>query len=147
MPAAVYPMQAKRLQSLTSVPIEHGIEAASQGWREGAPLIGVAGKLTEASADPTQAEGIALKAATGVTNTPVMYVPLNRGLVIEISVNAQVTVANMHIAYGLVETSNVWILDLTETTATFGRIVEIADDMKAVDNPRVLIVPTLAIIE
>lgn len=147
MPAAIYPMKVVRLQMGGSVPIEHGVEAATQSWREGAPLVGVSGKLTEVSADPTQAVGIALKAASGVTDAPVMYAPFNRNVVIEISVNAQVTVANMHIAYGIVESSNIWILDLTETTATFGRIIEIPDDQKAVDNPRVLIVPTLAIIE
>lgn len=142
MPAAIYPMRVVRLQNMTSIPIEHGVEAATQSWREGAPLLGVAGKLTEASADPALARGIALKAASGVTDAPVMYSPLMPGVVIEISVNAQVTVANMHIAYGIVESNNIWILDLSETTVLFGTIVEIPLDQRAVDNPRVLIVPS-----
>jgi hypothetical protein len=56
-----------------------GIEAASQTWKIGAPLVNSSGKLAEASTSTSAKSGIigiALAPASGITNNPVQYVPL-----------------------------------------------------------------------
>jgi len=59
--------------------VQHGIEAASQTWKVGAPLVNSSGSLAEATTGTTGYAGLivgfALGPATGVTGADVMFVP------------------------------------------------------------------------
>lgn len=60
--------------------IMHGIEAAGQTWKVGAPLVNSSGSLAEATTGTTGYAGLiigfALAPASGVTATDVMFVPV-----------------------------------------------------------------------
>lgn len=56
-----------------------GIEAASQSYKKGSPLINSSGSLATAAADPTAMRGIALTDASGTTGARVEYWPLKAG--------------------------------------------------------------------
>lgn len=59
--------------------VQHGIEAASQTWKVGAPLVNSSGSLAEATTGTTGYAGLiigfALAPATGVTGTDVEFFP------------------------------------------------------------------------
>ena len=60
--------------------VMHGIEAASQTWKVGAPLVNSSGSLAEATTATTGYAGtiigFALAPASGVTATDVLFVPV-----------------------------------------------------------------------
>jgi hypothetical protein len=56
-----------------AAPVEHGLEGATQTWKRGALLVPSSGKLIIGSADPSNIAGVALSAATGVTDADTMY--------------------------------------------------------------------------
>lgn len=64
--------------------ILHGIEAASQTWKVGAPLVNSSGSLVEATTGTGGYAGtiigFALAPATGVTGADVTFVPALQGL-------------------------------------------------------------------
>ena len=64
--------------------ILHGIEAASQTWKVGAPLVNSSGSLAEATTGTGGYAGtiigFALAPATGVTGADVTFVPALQGL-------------------------------------------------------------------
>lgn len=155
MPNARTSMFVARLNGKTSVVPAHGIEAASSAWKKGALLVNSSGKLAEAGADPTVSLGVALTAATGVTDKPVMYVPMSQDVEFEISADrsgalgtGQVTEGNLNGEFGVArDTNGIWYLDLDETTTRVFRITEIPKGMTGVNMPRVIVKPLLAIIE
>ena len=88
MAANIQPLAYVEGEGTYSIPIEHGIETASQTYKKGTPLIATSGALLTASANPTAVVGIALANATGVTGADVPFVPaLGDSLIFEGSVD------------------------------------------------------------
>lgn len=106
-----------------------GIEAASQTYKQGAPLVNSSGKLVEASANPTAIIGIALAAATGVTNTQVLYYPaIQDGYFFLISIDkasaqggalAVLAATTIYSTFGITKdaTTGFWYLDVDKSAA------------------------------
>lgn len=128
-----------------SVPVntENGIEAATQSWQPGAPLIRSSGKLAEAADDPTAAiVGFACAPATGVTDTPVSYIPAWPGIEFEATLEDQsggdhaLTQASMFVAYSVRQrTSNgAWYLDFNDTTNLGAIVVGLVDPIGTVQG-------------
>lgn len=113
-------------QSNLGVP---GIEAASQTYKVGAPLVTSSGKLQEASANPTAIIGIALSAATGVTNSTVLYYPaVQDTFLFLISIDkasaqggalAVLAQTNVYATFGITKdsTTGFWYLDVDKSGA------------------------------
>jgi hypothetical protein len=70
-------------------PVWHGIEAASQSWKAGMPLINSSGSLAIAATLPTLGTviGISIAAATGVTGADVPFTPILNGMLWEITLD------------------------------------------------------------
>lgn len=62
------------------------IEAASQSWKAGALLILSSGKVATAGTAPSTVSFIAMKDATGTTNSPVLAWPIMPGRLYEMTV-------------------------------------------------------------
>ena len=78
--------------------VEHGLEAASQTWKVGAPLVNSSGSLAEASTGTTGYAGLiigfALAPATGTTGADVMFVPALQGLCLSGTVDGTLSGSN-----------------------------------------------------
>lgn len=86
--AGIQPIGAVRTEGLYSIPIEHGVEAASQSYKKGMLLIYSSGKLTVWTADADNIVGISCSAATGVTSADVPYIPaLPDSIIFEVSMD------------------------------------------------------------
>lgn len=72
-PIAVWGLELLREGTLT------GIEASTQSYKKGSPLINSSGSLATAAADPTALRGIAKKDASGTTGAVVEYWPIKAG--------------------------------------------------------------------
>jgi hypothetical protein len=78
--------------------ILHGIEAAGQTWKVGAPLVNSSGSLAEATTGTTGYAGLivgfALAPATGVTGTDAMFVPTLSSLTFSGTVDGTLVATN-----------------------------------------------------
>ena len=112
-------------------------EAASQTFKVGDPLIlqttaDKGHQVKISAADPTAGTvvGIAMNAASGVENTPVVVAMLDEQAEFAVLVQDTGALDNDDIGdeYGIVAdgTNQIWRLDLTETTAKVFRIVDFA---------------------
>jgi hypothetical protein len=109
---------------LVSTPILEGPEAASQTFKQGAVLVDSAGKVAEASNDPTASIlGIALHDASGTTDQTVMFVPALPHVVFEATLEDQATgdhalvQTNCWQDYGLKKTAaGLWYIDENDGT-------------------------------
>src|SRR5258708_6176670 len=76
----------------------HGIEAATQTWKVGAPLVNSSGSLVEATTGTTGYAGLiigfALAPATGVTGADVEFVPALQGLCFAGTVDGTLSASN-----------------------------------------------------
>jgi hypothetical protein len=102
-----------------------GVEAASQAWLSGAPLIASSGKLAEAATDPIAAIlGFANADASGVTNQGASFIPAGPGLEFEATLENSSTgdlalaLTHMYVKYGLkrITASKLWYVDQNDTS-------------------------------
>jgi hypothetical protein len=105
----------------------HGIEAASQSYKIGAPLVNSSGSLVEASANPTAIIGVALAAATGVTAADIPFMPaVQDSAYFLISIDkasgqagasAKLAQTNVYATYGITKdsTTGFWYLDVDKS--------------------------------
>lgn len=108
------------------IPLEAGVEAASQSWIAGAVLIESSGKIAQAAADPTSAIlGIAAGPATGVTDSQVLYYPAKPGMIFEATFEDQtnedhaLAQSNFYGNFACqVDSSGNWYVDENDTTNT-----------------------------
>lgn len=121
---------AANLFGQNNAPIWHGIEAAGQTYKRGAPLINSSGSLATAADEPSAGTviGIANAAATGTTGSDVPFTPVFNGIIFECtadvasgtSVTGTGTIAQADIwnyfDLSLDTTSGFWYLDQAETT-------------------------------
>lgn len=145
-------LRVARYNGLSFEPVHSGIEAATQTWKKGAPLVYASGKLTEATdaADQAAMAGMAAHVASGVTDTAVKYVPFIPGVVFEVTLmtgaEADFTLVqtNIGLAYGIAKAvSGAWFLDNADTTNPEFRVVGFKDPVGTV-NGRVYAVPLAA---
>ena len=70
-----------------NAPIWHGIEASSQTYKQGTPLINSSGSLATAATLPTLGTvvGISCAKATGVTGADIPFYPILNGSIWEIT--------------------------------------------------------------
>ena len=118
-----------------------GIEVASQDFSAGALLINSSGSLVEASADPTAARGLAVRAASGVTGKVAEYWPIKAGRLYEASFQGTIAQSDINSNVGTVvgDNTNYWVLDPDETE-DICQVVALARGCAIGDvNPRVLI--------
>lgn len=104
-----------------------GIEAGSQSYKTGAPLVNSSGSLAEAGANPTTVIGVALAAATGTTGAQVLYYPaIQDSYLFEISIDkasgqggalAVLAQTNVYATYGITKdgTTGYWYLDVDKS--------------------------------
>jgi hypothetical protein len=85
--AGIQPVAAVRMEGMYSIPVEHGIEAASQSYKKGSLLLYSSGSLAICATNPALCVGISLSAATGVTGADVPFVPILPSLLFEMSVD------------------------------------------------------------
>lgn len=129
--------------------ILHGIEAASQTWKVGAPLVNSSGSLAEASTGTGGYAGtiigFALAPATGVTGADVTFVPALQGLTMAGTVDGTLVATNAPGTGSVAQTavwggiglqkdaaSGLWFL-CTSGTASF-IIVELIDPASTVNG-------------
>lgn len=136
---AVRTMYPHQMEGLTSPPVRHLPENASESFVLGAVLISDNGSnAVEASDDPVaNIIGVSGQAASGTTDDDVLFYPIMRGMLFEVSVGLTAdettgTTATNLIgdAYRMrqVTASGIWYVDITsEGTAPCVRIVEILD--------------------
>ncbi len=98
-------------------------EAAGQTYKAGEFLYTVAGAATVCAADAVSIAGIAQKDATGTTGAEVWIEPIYPDDEVEIVCSTTVAGENVGVGYGLTVASNVWTLDLAETTADAAVII------------------------
>lgn len=151
------PMVLKRISGLESVPIRHGLEKASQTYKQGALLLfdSGTGHLVEASADPTVVQAVAMIPASGVTLRDVPYILPRKGVVFEVSMDESgaqgvypLAQTDMGKKYGAAKdsTTGFWYLDQDETTVL---VFEIVGFVSAIGDitPRVEVEFTLTAME
>jgi len=89
----------------------HGIEAAGQTWKVGAPLVNSSGSLAEATTGTTGYAGLiigfALGPATGVTGADATFTPALQGLTFAGTVDGTLVATNAP-GTGAVAQSGVW---------------------------------------
>jgi len=125
-----------------SIPIGKGIEGASQAYKKGAPLINSSGKLVIASGAPLDTAdsivGFALRDATGVTDSEVLYVPALKGIIVfsamledNVNFNHVLAQANQYTKYVILEdtTSKAWFLDENNTTNGIALVIGFQSDV------------------
>jgi len=131
-----------RMEGLASTPLRSGIEAAGQTWKAGAPLISSSGKLAEAADDVvTGIVGFATTDASGVTDTPVDYVPAVEGIAFEATLEDQsggdyaLTQANLYLSYALRATAGgLWYLDQNDTPNAAATVIQLVDPIGTVQG-------------
>lgn len=78
--------------------IRHGIEAASQTYKAGAPLVNSSGSLAEATTGTTGYAGLiigfALAAATGTTGADILFTPVTSGILFQGTVDGTLVATN-----------------------------------------------------
>jgi hypothetical protein len=94
-----------------------GIEAASQSYKKGSPLIDSSGKIATAGAAPAAVLGIAFTDATGTTNKPLEYWPIKAGRLYEITFNGTIAQTDINTNVGIVKdaTTGYWYCDSGDT--------------------------------
>ena len=151
MAANIAPVAAARMEGLYSIPVEHGVEAASQVYKKGSFLIYSSGKVAIAGANPASILGIAANAATGVTSTDAPYIPVLLQILFELCVDGALVATNapgtgkpsdltIGATYGisLDAASGNWYLDSSKSAANqVARLIEYDSDQSAVINGRV----------
>lgn len=97
-----------------------GIEAASQTYKKGSPLINSSGSLATAAADPTAMRGIAMKDATGTTGARVEYWPLRAGALYEMTFDGTIAQSDIYSNVGIAKdaTTGYWSAVAAETEDT-----------------------------
>lgn len=128
----------------TSVPVRTsgGVEAASQSWKGGAPLIRSSGKLAIGTEDMTSGVvGFACSNATGVTSAAVAYVPAVPGIEFEATLedgtsgDHALAQTDMFVAYGIaVTTAGLWYVDFAETSNVAVVVTEFVDPIGTVQG-------------
>lgn len=126
MAASVFSQNIKVASHGTrGVPQLDGLEASTQSWKAGSPLIMVSGLLTEATdaADQDPVWGFASDPAAGVVNTITSYIPNVPGILYEaILSNAgnaiALTQAMIGLSYAIAKdsTTKYWYVDQADTT-------------------------------
>lgn len=101
--------------------------AAAQDFPEGAAVVLASGLCQECGADPALVLGFALHAAGADPNTSKVLVALARGQsTFWIAGTTAPLAAHVGGAYGLaVDGDGDWVLDISDTTATRARVVDI----------------------
>ena len=152
MSANIQPIGAVRMEGLYAIPLEWGIELASQVYLKGNPLVYSSGSLEIAGTNPTAIVGIAASKATGVTGAPVPYVPaLPDSIIFEISVDGTLVASDapgtgypsqftIGALYGITldPVSGQWYLDSSKSGGNqVARLVDYDADQASVINGRV----------
>jgi hypothetical protein len=115
--------------------VTDGLEAATQSWVAGAPLISSGGRLAEAADDPTSGiVGFACADASGVTDTAVSYIPARAGIEFEATLEDQangdhvLVLANKYALFGIRQrTSNgAWYLNENDASG-IGRVISFVE--------------------
>jgi hypothetical protein len=134
------------------MPLEHGLEGASQSYKIGELVIETAGLIVVSTADPASiVVGVALRDATGTTGADAPYIPLMEGVLFEASLMGAAAAdyimlaADRGTAYGVAVSANKWYIDSSETSATLFRVLFPAKDFVVGDtNARVVVQPVTA---
>lgn len=121
---------------LNAMPSMHGQEAASQSYLVGGLLVDSSGKLAVGAADPSLGTilGIARTAATGTTDTDVIFTPALASVVFEANLDdgsGTLVSAITHLwgRFGLAVTSGKFWIDSTDTTNIRVVVVGFKDDI------------------
>lgn len=137
------------MPGLTSVQVSAGnntnpyLEAASQTWKAGAPLVASSGKLIQASEDITTAicVGFATVDASGTTNNLTPVVPCLPGLEFEATLedggsgDHAIAQTDLFVKRGLAVTSGgLWYVDSAESSNVAVVIVELVDPIGTVQG-------------
>jgi len=118
----------------TSIETWPGLEAATQSWKAGALLVASSGKLAEASDAPTTGLlGIALKDATGTTNTAHDFIPITDDLTVEVTLEDAtdgdhvLAQTNLFTKYSMTQdaSTGIWYADEHETSSTCVYVVSL----------------------
>ena len=123
---------------LSSTPIWEGEEKASETFKLGALLINSSGFLTEASADPDNLIGVAVRAGQNGTSNGdkrSRFVPCLPHIIFNMSIddasdlgNGAYVDADMWKDYGVAKDSDgKWYVDKSETTTKLVKIVGLSD--------------------
>ena len=97
------------------IPAEKG-EAAGQTYKKGELVYLVAGELTICGADPALIAGIALTDASGTQATAASFEPIYPNDEVEMYANTTITTAMHGVGYGVAVGSNIWKVDISDTT-------------------------------
>lgn len=110
-PIVPYELEERRRGTLK------GVEAATQSFKKGTPLIDSSGSLAAAAADPTSIKGLSCADATGTTGSVVEYYPLRAGAVYEATFVGTLALSDNYANYGLAKdaTTGYWGVVPAET--------------------------------
>lgn len=141
MAAVLKPIMLISGDGTSSGQTDHGIEAAAQSWKMGAPLINSAGSIAEGAADPDNILGIAIANAAAVTAADVMFIQPRVGSRFSITVDDTLSGGNApgtgslaqtdcYSVYGLVKDglTGIWYLDKSDTTNVRVIVMGFIDD-------------------
>lgn len=139
------------LRGLTSYPVSHAQEDASETWEQGALLVRNAstGRMAECGADPTLVSGIAMANASGVTARDAIFVRVPTGVLVEMTLENSgglgveaLALTDIGKQYGVAKAAGgEWYVDKAETTTKVVTIVEETLHISAVGDvvPRVVV--------
>lgn len=137
------------MPGLTSVQLSTGttdqpyLEAATQSYLSGAPLISSSGKLAIALEDVTTAiiVGFASVDASGTTDNPTSVIPALSGLTFEATLedgtagDHVLAQADLFAKYGLAKTAaGLWYLDEAETASPAAVVIALIDPIGTVQG-------------
>lgn len=137
---AVRKIEVAKVEGMSSVPMRHGKEDASETYERGAVLIINSDNLAQASTEPTDnIAGISLAAASGTTHTDVAYIPAIPGVIFKGSIGTSTSagapaLTDLLQLYPLQLSSGDWFVDKTDNTNPCVRVVDIDDDQIGVTN-------------